>query len=321
MPHDSLRRAVMSRDPFLAAALTAAARGWAVFPLVPGEKIPAIRDWEQRATTDQQQIHRWWARGARNNIAVSTGRSGLVVIDLDGARGDIAPERFAGARNGYDALAMLAAEAGAEMPTNTFTVATPGGRHLYFRAPSNVPLRNSAGAVAWKVDVRAKGGYILAAGSVRDQGIYQVERQVPVAELPAWLARALAPRPAPTPGNPLQLPRGRSTAYVRAIVEREARLVVTARTGTRHSTLLKAARTLGRLVGGEELVESDARTALHTAAAGHIGIDGTTPAEVHQTIEDGLRYGIQLPRRVTGSPVRTSSSNRWARPSPGRDHR
>lgn len=313
MPDDQLSRAATSRSPFLAAALTAAARGWTVFPLVPGEKVPAIRDWERRATTDQQQIHRWWACGARNNVAVATGPSGLVVIDLDGARGDVAPERFAGARNGHDALAMLAAEAGAEMPNDTFTVASPGGRHLYFRAPSTVLLRNSAGAVAWRVDVRANGGYVVAPGSVRDKGIYRVERGIPVAELPTWLARALTPPPTLTPGIPTRLPGARAGAYVRAIVEREAHLVATARPGTRHDTLLKAARTLGRLVGGEELAEDDARSALHSAAAGHIGVEGTTPGEVHRTIDDGLRYGVRLPRRIT----RPASSTLRARPVPG----
>jgi hypothetical protein len=37
-------RVAMSRDPFLAAALTAAARGWAVLPLVAEEMNPVIRD-------------------------------------------------------------------------------------------------------------------------------------------------------------------------------------------------------------------------------------------------------------------------------------
>lgn len=315
-----MSRSPLSRSPFHAAALSAASRGWSVFPLVPGEKIPAIRDWERRATTGQQQIHRWWGDGARNNVGVATGRSGLVVIDLDGARGGVAPERFAGARNGHDALAMLAAEAGAEMPTDTFAVATPGGRHLYFRTPSEVSLRNSAGALAWRVDTRAHGGYVVAAGSVREQGIYRVERYAPVAELPAWLARALIPRPLPTPVIRIELSRERADAYVRAIVEREAQLVAAACTGTRHHTLLKAARTLGRLVGGEELSEADARRALHTAAAGHVGVDGTTPREVHQTIEDGLRYGMRLPRRVAGSADRAPSSRGRTSPILGRDH-
>ena len=98
------------------------------------------------------------------------------------------------------------------------------------------------------------------------------------------------------------LPRRRSNAYVRAIVEREAHAVATAQTGTRHHSLLKAARTLGRLVGGDELVEDDARAALLDAAAGHVGVDACTAAEVEQTIADGIGFGRQLPRRITDAP-------------------
>jgi hypothetical protein len=215
---------------------------------------------------------------------------------------------------------MLAEQIGVEMPIDTFTVATPGGHHLYFRAPNGELLRNTAGALAWRVDTRANGGYVVAAGSAREQGSYRVEWHAPVAELPVWLARALIPRTLPTPVNRTELTRARASAYVRAIVEREAQLVAAACTGTRHHTLLRAARTLGRLVGGEELSEADARRALHTAAAGHVGVDDTTPREVHQTIEDGMRYGRQLPRRIGGSPSRASSSGGRARPIPGRDH-
>jgi hypothetical protein len=92
-----------------------------------------------------------------------------------------------------------------------------------------------------------------AAGSVREQGAYTVARHGAVAELPVWLARRLTPPSAPEPQPPMGLPRRRSNAYVRAIVEREAHAVATAQTGTRHHSLLKAARTLGRLVGGDEL--------------------------------------------------------------------
>ena len=157
----------MHSEPFLRAALVAAARGWSVFPLVPGEKTPAIRGWEQRATVDSRQIHRWWAGESCYNIGVATGKSGLVVIDLDGGRGDRPPERFAGAHDGHDVLAMLADAAGAEMPTRTYTVTTPSGCHLYFRTPSGISFRNSAGLLGWRVDSRAGGGYVVAAGSVR----------------------------------------------------------------------------------------------------------------------------------------------------------
>lgn len=289
----------MSRNPFLTAALSAARRGWSVFPLVPGGKTPAIRQWGLRATTEERQIYRWWANGAWNNIGVAAGKSGLVIIDLDDGRGDTPPERFAGARNGRDALAMLAAAAGATMPTSTYTLETPGGSHLYFRAPAGRVLSNTAGSLAWKVDSRAKGGYGVAAGSVREQGVYRVARHGPVAELPDWLARALTPAPAREPGPPMELPDCRASAYVRAIVEGEVHAVATARTGMRHRTLLKAARTLGRLVGGEELAEDHAWVALREVADGHIGIDDCTAEEINRTITDGIAYGKQCPRRIT----------------------
>jgi hypothetical protein len=206
--------------------LTAAKRGWFVFPLVPGGKTPVLRDWEHRATADRRQILRWWAGDRDNNIGVATGRSGLLVIDLDDGRGQEPPPRFAGARNGREALAMLAAELGAEVPTNTFEVLTPsGGSHLYSRAPTGLELRDSSGSLAWKVDSRGHGGYCVAAGSVSEQGGYRVARSGGVAELPAWLAATLTPAPRPDPVVAVEVPRGRASAYVRAIVESEAHSV------------------------------------------------------------------------------------------------
>lgn len=288
----------MLGNPFLGAAFGAADRGWNVFPLVSGGKTPAIRDWEARATSDRRQIYRWWAGNVTNNVGVAAGKSGLLVVDLDEGREGAAPKRFAGARNGWDVLVMLAAEACAELPTDTYTVTTPGGCHLYFRAPAGLALRNTVGALGWKIDTRAHGGYVVGAGSRRDDGHYQVTHHGPIAELPDWLACALTPSPRPEPGPPMRLSRQRASAYVRAIVEGEARDVATARTGTRHHTLLKAARTLGRLVSGGELTEDDARDVLRDAAAGHIGVDGCTAGEVAQTINDGIAYGKRLPRRI-----------------------
>ena len=89
----------MTWNPLLGAALDAADRGWHVFPLVPAGKVPLLRSWEQRATTDKRQIYRWWA-DVEANVGVATGRSGLVVIDLDDGRG-------AARRSGSSALATV----------------------------------------------------------------------------------------------------------------------------------------------------------------------------------------------------------------------
>jgi hypothetical protein len=287
-------------NPLLGAALDAADRGWHVFPLVRAGKTPALQAWEQRATTDKQQIFRWWANDSDKNIGVATGRSGLVVIDLDAGGGAAPPERFAGAGCGRDVLAVLAAEAGAQIPTDTYEVMTPsGGSHLYFRSPSGLVLRNTAGSLGWKIDSRAVGGYCVAAGSVREDGVYRVVRGGEIAELPGWLVQALTPAPRSELGPPMELSARRASAYVRAVMETETRAVTAARTGTRHRVLLKAARSLGRLVGGGELTDEAARAALSEAASGHIGVDGCTLGEVQRTIADGVEFGKRLPLRVS----------------------
>lgn len=142
------------------------------------------------------------------------------------------------------------------------------------------------------------GGAIVAAGSIRGDGQYRVIRAGAIADLPEWLRRALTPPPPPTTVH-LEMPPKRASAYVRAIVDDEVDRVATAAVGTRHHSLLKAALTLGRLVGGGELALPDARGALLDAAARHIGVHDCTAHEVRRTIEDGITYGMRLPRRIS----------------------
>lgn len=283
-----------------AAAARAARNGWRVFPAVPRGKVPAIADWENAATTDLDQIAAWW-RAMPWNVAVSAGRSGLLVIDLDVRGGASGPPRWASTRDGYDMLHQLAAAAGEPPPTDTYTVATPGGLHLYFRQPDGIQLRNTQNALGANVDSRGDGGYIIAAGSVRAAGIYRVVRRRPVAELPVWLVTALTPPPAPAPRTPhgiskTPLPCARAGAYLRAVVDGECAAVAAATVGHRHQTLLRAARRLGHWVGGSALSATAAHAALTDAARGYLGVDGYTAAQVDRDVHDGLAYGAQFPR-------------------------
>src|SRR5204862_4140447 len=108
-------------------------------------KRSAIADWPNRATTAAAQLACWWSVEPWN-IGIACGPAGLVVLDLDAARpGDQPPPASAGdgARGGHDVLAVLAAQAAQPMPVDTFTVATPRGRHLYFAAPAGIRLGNT----------------------------------------------------------------------------------------------------------------------------------------------------------------------------------
>ena len=295
-----------------AAARAAAARGWPVFPLRGYSKYPAVTDWEHRASTDPDQVAAWWPGESRDNIGIACGPAGLVVVDLDPARGQAPPPPWdaAGVSHGRQVLAILAQRAGVALPAATFAVATPsGGQHLYFLAPAGVTVRNTAGALGWRVDTRAAGGFVVAAGSARWVSgrlrRYTVTDPAPPALLPAWLSTALTThatsrRPA---GDGVGLGEGLGElagAYVTAAVDAEARAVTRAAPGTRNSTLFRAAAALGELVGAG-LVTADVVTdVLRRAAAIHCGVGGFTPAEADRAISNGLARGRRHPRRLTG---------------------
>ncbi|MDQ4119825.1 MAG: bifunctional DNA primase/polymerase, partial [Actinomycetota bacterium] len=198
-----------------------------VFPLLPGTKRPAVqRDWEGCATTDVEQIERWWHQ-APYNIALATGPSRLVVVDLDAPHG---PE---GDVHGRQVLADLARKAGAEIPRETFTVATPRGWHLYFRAPEGLTLTNTVGRLGPQIDTRAVGGYVVGPGSRVGGRFYKVVTAVEPAPLPDLLVAMLRPVvPLPRSAPAIAHPR-----YVDAAVRAEARLVAAAVPGERNAVL------------------------------------------------------------------------------------
>lgn len=306
------------------AALSAVRAGCHVFPVRAQEKVPALHGartcrgqgvcsdghlgWEQRATRDEAQIHRWWGGRTAFNIGIACGPSGLVVIDLDDAHGATPPPEWPGCeRGGVDVLARLAEQAGQRLSETMIVTSPSGGIHRYYRAPEGVALRCSAGALGWRVDVRTAGGFIVGPGSVRPEGRYRVTTPGSPAPLPGWLTERLQELATPpvaelTAGAPLGLPDGRAGRYLAAIVDDESDKIRVAGHGQRRATLLGAARTLGRLVGGGELSLADARGALLAAAAVHIGVDAFTALEAENTVRDGLEYGTKAPRFLRALP-------------------
>jgi hypothetical protein len=292
----------------LAAAFACARRGWPVFPLLKGGKRPAIKNWEARATTNPDRIRACWGKGEWN-IGLATGPAGLVVVDLDRPKGG--QERFnedgsiyTGAV-GYDSLA---AEADDESGLGeTFTVATPsGGWHLYFTHPEDTtPLRNTASTLAYLVDTRAHGGYVVAPGSRTDTGTYTAIHKGAAAPLPAWLAARLAPAQRPTHTTGTAVPAAarlarserrtaRQAAYVAAAIDRESTGVATAAPGTRNRRLYCAAVALGQLTASGYLTDAEATGPLTLAAR----TAGLGDLETARTIASGLTAGARNPRTL-----------------------
>jgi hypothetical protein len=295
--------AARAESALLRSALAAAALGWHVFPCAPGAKRPALREnWQDLATTSADQIRAWWSR-APYNIGIACGPSGLVVIDLDLPHADVSDDDDGEGTlfplSGADRLARLARAQGQRYPAGTCVVDTPsGGVHLYFAADaaaSGAVVRNSAGAVAPHIDVRANGGYVVGAGS-RVGGLPYTARgglRAPAA-LPPWLGRLIAGSPGPAAVPPQWQPadRAQGRAYAMAALRAETERVASARAGTRNDTLNRAAFSLGQLVAAGLLPPVPVITGLIGAAQAA----GLSSAEAERTVRSGLAGGARKPR-------------------------
>lgn len=182
-----------------------AARAWTlagfyVFPCVPFGKEPATRHGLNDATTDLDQIDRWWLENPSYNIGIAPARSAMFVLDVDPPLG-------------FETLARLEAENGV-LPA-TMTIRTPrGGRHHWLMGECASSVGTETGGLGQKLDTRGAGGYVLVPPSyVRDEkkgidGAYDYEGdETEIAQGPSWLpARAATKREAHAADAELDLP-------------------------------------------------------------------------------------------------------------------
>ncbi|MGW1038695.1 bifunctional DNA primase/polymerase [Streptomyces sp. NPDC002547] len=282
----------------LMAALDAAERGWYVFPLRPGTKRPALhgeracpgagpctgghRKWEERATNDPDRIRAAWSH-APYNVGIATGPSGLLVVDLD------TPEHkgSSDAPDGATTFGALCERAGHAIP-GTYRTRTPsGGGHLYFTAPSDARLTNTAGTLADSVDTRAWGGYVVASGSTTPAGRYEALCDRLATPLPEWLHTILKPAPKPSHG-PSEALAGQSSRYADVALANETRNVATAQHGAREAKLFRAARALGRFVAWGDLPRYVVEQALQEAGEAA----GLSASECRSTLRSALNWSI-----------------------------
>lgn len=144
-------------------AISYAKMGISVFPIIPLSKKPATKNGFKDATTDLDQIKRWWKDNPNFGIAIATGKvsGNIFVIDCD------VDENMG--YNGYHALQDYCRENDVEFPDTVMALSGRKGSHFYYRAKQGYSVKSRTGIIEG-VDIRGEGGYIICPPTIHPNG-------------------------------------------------------------------------------------------------------------------------------------------------------
>lgn len=175
-------------------------KNWLTFPVKPRSKFPLIPNAHPEgdplhkqckggcgkyghglydATTELNLLNGWLEQYPNMNIGIATGKKSKVfVLDID-------PKH-----NGYQTLDELEKNHGS-LPKTPTVQTGGGGKHYFFKYP-DFDIHNIQESDKMQgIDVRGEGGYVVAAGSIHENGNpYKwiiPPSQVEVADAPKWL--------------------------------------------------------------------------------------------------------------------------------------
>jgi predicted P-loop ATPase len=284
-------------------ALRLISLGWRVFPCRPGQKTPRTEKGFQDASIDAAQTRRWWPPTSRSNLAIATGPfSGLVVLDVDTAKGGMA------------SLQELIAKHG-PLPRTVAAKTPSGGAHYYFGWPMRGGVRNRANFLPG-LDIRGEGGYVVAppstlfvAASGEVIGEYEWLTDpvlTPVADLPPWLEELIQHHAKQLNGGqhniaPGPKPMGKATAYGEATLDAICEDIAHAPPGTQEVTLRDRTLRIGSLVAGGEIGEGYAKAALIHAGMQMRNGEAHNPwteSVVSDKVERHLQHGMRSPSKA-----------------------
>lgn len=179
---------------FFSAASALAGIGLKVFPIVPGERVPAIKEWPTKASADADTLACWSRQWPAANVAIACGPgSGVMVVDVDTKNG----------KDGRVALDRLARN-GKVLPPCPEARTPSGGLHLFFAyraGPKNIVGVTADGrGLGIGIDIKTAGGFVMAAPSITAKGVYR------------WVAPPMAGRFPPLPAWALEMLRPRSAS-------------------------------------------------------------------------------------------------------------
>lgn len=291
------------------------AYGWSVFPLwwvcegvcacpqarrctSPG-KHPLTRHGVLDASRDRLTVGEWFfRRWPLANIGLPMGDNGLAALDVDPRhRGDVS-------------LALLSGRLGGLPQTLTQRTGS-GGSHLVFRAPEG-GIKGGSGIFGEGLDVRGRGGYIVAAPSMHAAGRRYEWVNFWIVDPAPWpqsldrLRLDARPEAPAAVDRPLDLDPGEPDRYVAVALAGELQRVRETPEGGRNHALNRAAFSLGQLVEAGLLDRSKVQDEL-TQAGRDAGLGA---AEIRATIRSGLRAGAARPRgRADNSQMTTNGGD------------
>jgi len=290
---------MMNTEPSVAlsdAALTYARSGWFIIPLKPGSKSPLTPHGVYDATTDEQQIQRWWSAQPNANIGLACGASGVVVIDID-------------PRNGAPADISAILEVLQIPVQEPVLISQTGGNgyHLFFRLPSAEEqsiIEISRRGLPPGVDIKSENGYVVLPPSIHPNG--QLYRWVnatqprPVSQLPEVPAHLLNIKSAgKLTVQPVVVASDKDhlTQLAQQRLTEEIEMLQRAQVGHRNDTLNAVTYRLGQWVGADLLPRQSVVDQIMQAAA-HIGLMRDEPAKTLECVERAMADGINAAVKV-----------------------
>lgn len=193
-------------NKLLNSALFYASLGYPVFPLhnliIDGKNVRcSCRDWRNceriakhprtrnghsDATTSIEKIKEWWTSYPNANIGIPTGfQTKLLVLDIDiKSGGELSLEYL------QEDYKIILKDKYEPLPAPLTVITGSGGRHFYFNYPSDLKtISSSASEIAYGLDIRANGGYVVAPPSQHSSGNFYrwFGVNTPIKDAPNWL--------------------------------------------------------------------------------------------------------------------------------------
>ena len=218
---------------FIEQAVIYCGMGFKIIPLRPGTKVAAIKNWPNSSSDDDAVISEWARQWPKANIGLLCGPdNNITALDIDKQHG------------GIETLKALVEKHG-DLPRAPMSQTPRGGFHMLF-AYDKRPM-NGANRVGKGLDIKTKGGYIVAPPSFWDGknkdkvelqggGTYRwirAPRGKHLPRMPGWLVKMATPPPPPRMkyNGPMGVAKGNE--QIQGCMQR----IATAASGNRNQTL------------------------------------------------------------------------------------